>query len=121
MAPESELSLESHRRDAVLTRGKQPGGVEPNCQGCARPVEDGAGRDTGTQMARRALVAPVPVEPTSRSAALADETAGPSKPPQVVKTVSVFGEPRTELAEVCWVVPVGTRCDQHTWDITARQ
>ena len=61
MAPESELSLESHRRDAVLTRGKQPGGVEPNCQGCARPVEDGAGRDTGTEMARQALVAPDPL------------------------------------------------------------
>ncbi len=52
VAPKSELSLEGHRRDAVLTRGEQPGGVEPDCQGCARPVEDGAGRDTGTQMAR---------------------------------------------------------------------
>lgn len=114
VTPESELSLEGHRRDTVLARCEQPGGVEPDCQGCACPVKDSAGRDTGTRMARGALVAPVPVEPSRGSTVLASETVGPSKPPQVVKTVSVLREPRTELAKVCRVVLMGTRCDQHT-------
>lgn len=45
VAPNTELALQRHCRDPILTGGEQPRRVKPDGQWCASAVEDGAGRD----------------------------------------------------------------------------
>src|SRR5271167_4256663 len=108
----SELQgpLQAQRRDAVFPSRKMPAGREPDCEGGAGPIEDGACHHGGALSASRALISAVAKPPSSReSTGRADKAARPSQPFQVVQAIGIGLEPRLEVSKGFGVVGAGTR------------
>ena len=102
--------LQAQRRDAVFPCRKMPAGGEPDCEGGAGPVEDGARHHGGALSASRALTSAVAKPPSSGdSTGRADKAARPSQPFQVVQAIGIGLEPRLEVSKSFGVVGAGTR------------
>jgi hypothetical protein len=102
--------LQAQCRDAILSAGKKPAGVEPGRQWGTGPVKDRTSSDRSAAAAPGALEPSVVQPPASVVAACGAHKPGrPAQPFQVVQAVVVGPEPRLELAHRPWVVLAGAR------------
>lgn len=90
--------LQALGRHPVLARREQPARFEPHRQRGTTPIEQRSCRHRDPFPTRRALVAPVADAPSTRvPAGRAHEAIGPPQPFQIIQTVGIGAEPRTEL------------------------
>src|SRR5665811_1902108 len=110
---EPHLALQLRRRDANLATGQVPRGREPHRQRRTCAMKDRARGRRDATVATSAAPPPVRRPPPSASTTpRTHETVRPAKPVQVVKTLPVLIEPRTQLRVGTWIIT--TRSRRHT-------